>query len=162
PAANPTRLSRRRKGIMKNRLLSLVEEASVKREIPDFQVGDQVDVHQRILEGTKERIQIFNGVVIARRGSGMREMFTVRRIVQGEGVERVFPLHSPKIAKVEVKRTGRVRRAKLYYLRDRVGKATRLRARRETAGGDAAAAKNGKTGKKSKKSEAAAPEPAAE
>jgi large subunit ribosomal protein L19 len=115
---------------MKNRLLTLVEEANFKREVPDFQVGDQVDVHQRILEGTKERIQIFNGVVIARRGDGMRAMFTVRRIVQGEGVERVFPLHSPKIAKVEVKRTGRVRRAKLYYLRDRVGKATRLRERR--------------------------------
>ncbi len=115
---------------MKNRLLALVEEASVKREIPEFQVGDQVDVHQRILEGPKERIQIFSGVVIARRGQGMREMFTVRRIVQGEGVERVFPLHSPRIAKLEVKRTGRVRRAKLYYLRDRVGKATRLRERR--------------------------------
>ena len=101
-------------------------------------------------------------LALIRRGDGMREMFTVRRIVQGEGVERVFPLHSPKIAKVVVKRTGQVRRAKLYYLRDRVGKATRLRERRETAGGDAAAAKNGKTGKKSKKSEAAAPEPAAE
>lgn len=115
---------------MKNRLLALVEEANVKREIPQFQVGDQVEVHQRILEGQKERIQIFSGVVIARRGDGMRAMFTVRRIVQGEGVERVFPLHSPKIAKVEVKRTGRVRRSKLYYLRKRVGKATRLRERR--------------------------------
>jgi large subunit ribosomal protein L19 len=115
---------------MRNRLLTLVEDASVKKEIPQFQVGDQVEVHQRILEGQKERVQIFSGVVIARRGSGMREMFTVRRIVQGEGVERVFPLHSPKIAKVEVKRTGRVRRAKLYYLRGRVGKATRLRERK--------------------------------
>jgi large subunit ribosomal protein L19 len=115
---------------MKNRLLALVEDAAVKKEIPEFRIGDQIDVHQRILEGQKERIQIFSGVVIARRGESMRETFTVRRIVQGEGVERIFPLHSPKIAKIEVKRTGRVRRAKLYYLRDRVGKATRLRERR--------------------------------
>jgi large subunit ribosomal protein L19 len=107
-----------------------VEEAAFKYEVPKFEVGDQVDVHQRILEGQKERIQVFSGTVIARRGEGMREMFTVRRIVQGEGVERIFPLHSPRIAKVEVKRTGAVRRAKLYYLRDRVGKATRLRERK--------------------------------
>jgi large subunit ribosomal protein L19 len=137
---------------MKNRLLALIEEGqiarnrtvkvkekdkdgnevekTVTREIAAFQVGDTVDVHVRILEGSKERVQVFNGVVIARRGEGMREMFTVRRIVQGEGVERVFPLHSPKVAKVEVKRTGRTRRAKLYYLRQRVGKATRLRERK--------------------------------
>ena len=118
---------------MKNKLISLVEAASLKPEVPKFEVGDTVDVHQRILEGQKERVQVFSGVVIARRGEGMRESFTVRRIVQGEGVERVFPLHSPRIAKVEVKRTGRVRRAKLYYLRDRVGKATRLRERRPKA-----------------------------
>jgi large subunit ribosomal protein L19 len=109
--------------------LELVEEAALKAEVPEFEIGDTVEVHQRILEGEKERVQIFSGVVIARRGGGMREMFTVRRIVQGEGVERIFPLHSPKIAKVEVKRTGEVRRAKLYYLRKRVGKATRLRER---------------------------------
>jgi large subunit ribosomal protein L19 len=115
---------------MKNRLLALVEEFHLKKDVPPFAIGDQVDVHQRILEGQKERVQVFSGTVISRRGDGMREMFTVRRIVQGEGVERIFPLHSPKIAKVEVKRTGRVRRAKLYYLRDRVGKATRLRERR--------------------------------
>jgi large subunit ribosomal protein L19 len=115
---------------MKNRLMTLVEAGNLKKGIPDFRIGDQVDVHQRILEGQKERIQVFSGTVISRRGEGMREMFTVRRIVQSEGVERIFPLHSPKIAKVEVKRTGRVRRAKLYYLRDRVGKATRLRERR--------------------------------
>lgn len=115
--------------------MMIVEEASAKAEIPRFEIGDQVDVHQRILEGSKERTQVFSGVVIAKRGSGMRETFTVRRIVQGEGVERVFPIHSPKIAKVVVKRSGRVRRAKLYYLRGRVGKATRLRERRpkETA-----------------------------
>ena len=100
----------------------------------EFQIGDTVDVHCRILEGEKERIQIFTGVVIARSGSGTREMFIVRRIVQGEGVERKFPLHSPRIAKIEVKRPGVVRRAKLYYLRDRVGKATRLVERRGETG----------------------------
>ena len=119
---------------MKNRLIALVEEAAAKKEVPQFQVGDTVDVHVRILEGQKERVQVFNGVVIARRGSGMGQMFTVRRIVQGEGVERVFPLHSPKIAKVVSKRKGVTRRAKLYYLRDRVGKATKLRERKETDG----------------------------
>src|SRR5262249_20753812 len=127
--------------IMKNRLLTLVEEASYRQEVPSFEIGDQVDVHQRILEGQKERIQVFSGVVIARRGSGTREMFTVRRIVQGEGVERIFPIHSPKIAKIEVKRTGRVRRAKLYYLRERVGKATRLRERRAKTSENGAPAK---------------------
>src|SRR5580693_8821625 len=115
---------------MKNKIISLVEEAHIKKGQTPFTIGDQVDVHQRILEGEKERTQVFNGVVIAMRGEGMRESFTVRRIVQGEGVERTFPLHSPRIAKVEVKRTGVVRRAKLYYLRDRVGKATRLRERK--------------------------------
>jgi len=119
---------------MKNAMIALVEEAGLKKDIPDFAIGDQVEVHQRILEGEKERIQVFAGVVISRRGEGMREMFTVRRIVQGEGVERTFPLHSPKIAKVDVKRTGVVRRAKLYYLRERVGKATRLRERRAKLG----------------------------
>ena len=114
---------------MKNKLMQLVEQAARRAEVPQFEIGDSVQVHQRILEGQKERTQIFGGTVIARRGSGMSEMFTVRRIVQGEGVERTFPRYSPKIAKVEVKRTGRVRRAKLYYLRDRVGKATRLRER---------------------------------
>ena len=115
---------------MKNKIISLIEDGYRKKEVPQFTIGDQVDVHQRILEGEKERTQVFSGVVISMRGEGMREMFSVRRIVQGEGVERTFPLHSPKIAKVEVKRTGIVRRAKLYYLRDRVGKATRLRERK--------------------------------
>jgi large subunit ribosomal protein L19 len=115
---------------MKNRLMKLVEDAGLKPNVTPFQIGDQVDVHLQILEGDKARTQIFSGVVIARRGDGMRETFTVRRIVQGEGVERTFPVNSPKIAKIEVKRTGVVRRAKLYYLRDRVGKATRLRERK--------------------------------
>jgi large subunit ribosomal protein L19 len=130
---------------MQNRLMALVEESGVKKEIPKFEIGDTIDVHQRILEGQKERVQIFSGVVIARRGEGMRAMFTVRRIVQGEGVERQFPLYSPKIAKIEVKRTGQVRRAKLYYLRDRVGKATRLRERKLKPGERAARKKTPKT-----------------
>src|SRR5271170_1931911 len=115
---------------MSQQLLELVEKSSLRQEVPQFSIGDTVDVHTRILEGDKERIQIFNGVVIARSGSGTREMFVVRRIVQGEGVERKFPLHSPRIAKIDVKRSGIVRRAKLYFLRDRIGKAVRLRQRR--------------------------------
>jgi len=115
---------------MSQDLLNLVEKTSLKEKVPAFDVGDTVDVHCRILEGDKERIQIFNGVVIARSGSGTRDMFTVRRIVQGEGVERKFPVHSPRIAKVVVVRSAVVRRAKLYYLRDRVGKAVRLKERR--------------------------------
>src|SRR5438067_10091887 len=118
---------------MNQDILKLVEKTSLKAEAPQFEVGDTVDVHTRILEGEDERIQIFTGTVIGRSGSGTREMFSVRRIVAGEGVERKFPLHSPKIAKVEVKRRGVTRRAKLYYLRDRVGKAVRLRERKGAA-----------------------------
>ena len=118
---------------MSHQLLEKAEESSLKAEVPEFEIGDTVDVHTRILEGDKERVQIFNGVVIARSGSGTRNMFTVRRIVAGEGVERKFPLHSPKLAKIEVKRSGVVRRAKLYFLRDRVGKAIRLKERRRKA-----------------------------
>jgi large subunit ribosomal protein L19 len=110
--------------------MELVEKASMKAEVPEFEIGDTVDVHTKILEGTKERIQIFSGVVIGRSGGGTREMFIVRRIVAGEGVERKFPLHSPKIDKIDVKRKSVVRRAKLYYMRDRSGKATRLVERR--------------------------------
>jgi large subunit ribosomal protein L19 len=115
---------------MSQKLMNAVEQSSLKAEPLQFEIGDTVDVHTKILEGDKERIQIFSGTVIARSGSGSREMFTVRRIVAGEGVERKFPLHSPRIAKVEVKRSSVVRRAKLYFLRDRVGKAVRLRERR--------------------------------
>ena len=115
---------------MSQQILSLVEQKSLKEKAPDFEVGDTVDVHTKILEGDKERVQVFTGTVIAKSGSGTREMFTVRRIVAGEGVERKFPLHSPRIDKVEVKRKSVVRRGKLYFLRDRVGKATRLRERR--------------------------------
>jgi large subunit ribosomal protein L19 len=119
-------------------LIKAVEEPCLKKEVPFFEVGDTVDVHTRILEGDKERIQVFTGIVIGRSGSGTREMFTVRRIVQGEGVERKFPLHSPRIAKVEVKHSGVVRRAKLYYLRGRVGKGTRLQQRRTDRSADEA------------------------
>ncbi|MFM7107416.1 MAG: 50S ribosomal protein L19 [Planctomycetaceae bacterium] len=125
-------------------VLEAVESSSLKAQRPEFAIGDTVDVHTRILEGEKERIQIFNGVVIARSGAGSREMFVVRRIVAGEGVERKFPLHSPKIAKVEVKRSGVSRRAKLYYLRDRSGKSTRLREKRDDVGVAATAAKTPK------------------
>src|SRR5271165_5784821 len=114
---------------MQNRLMELVEQSSMKPEVPKFEIGDTVDVHVRILEGEKERIQIFNGVVIAKSGAKTREMFVVRRIVQGEGVERKFPVHSPRIADIAVKRSGKVRRAKLYYLRLRSGKAVRLKER---------------------------------
>ena len=114
---------------MQNHLMDLVEKTTMKATVPKFEIGDTVDVHVRILEGEKERVQIFNGVVIARSGSGSREMFVVRRIVQGEGVERKFPLHSPRIADIVVKRSGKVRRAKLYYLRGRSGKAVRLKER---------------------------------
>lgn len=115
---------------MSQELVRKVESRYLKPEIDDFDIGDTVEVHCRILEGDKERIQVFSGVVIARSGSGTREMFTVRRIVQGEGVERKFPLHSPRIARIAVTRSSIVRRAKLYYLRDRVGKAVRLTERR--------------------------------
>jgi large subunit ribosomal protein L19 len=114
---------------MQNKWMDVVEKTTMKATIPSFEIGDTVDVHVRILEGDKERIQIYNGVVIARSGSGPREMFVVRRIVQGEGVERKFPLQSPRIADITVKRSGKVRRAKLYYLRDRSGKAVRLKER---------------------------------
>ena len=115
---------------MSHVLMNLVEASSLKTEIPQFEIGDTVEVHCRILEGEKERMQIYTGVVIARAGSGSRETFTVRRIVQGEGVERKFPIHSPKIGKIVVQRSGVTRRAKLYYLRERTGKAVRLRQRR--------------------------------
>lgn len=115
---------------MSNAIMDLVDKANLKEEAPKFDIGDTVDVHTKILEGTKERIQVFSGVVIARSGRGSREMFTVRRIVGGEGVERKFPVHSPRIDKVEVKRSGVTRRAKLYFLRDRIGKAVRLKERR--------------------------------
>ena len=136
---------------MQNPLMELVEKTSMKESVPKFEIGDTVDVHVRILEGEKERIQVFNGVVIARSGSGPREMFVVRRIVQGEGVERKFPLHSPRIADIVVKRSGKVRRAKLYYLRDRSGKAVRLKERFPGGKATAAEAKAAKAERRSKR-----------
>lgn len=103
--------------------IEAIEQEYLKKDIPDFNVGDTVRVHVRIKEGGKERIQIFEGTVIARKHSGINETFTVRKVSYGIGVERVFPIHSPMIKKIEVKRRGKVRRAKLYYLRKRVGKA---------------------------------------
>lgn len=115
---------------MTQKLMELVEQSSLRPGSGDFEIGDTVDVHTKILEGNKERIQVFSGVVIARSGSGTREMFVVRRIVAGEGVERKFPIHSPRIEKIEVKRRSVVRRAKLYFLRERSGKSVRLTERR--------------------------------
>lgn len=115
---------------MRKAALDAVERAQLKADVPEVSVGDTVDVHTRIVEGAKERIQIFNGVVIQLKGTGLARTVTVRRIVANEGVERIFPLHSPRIAKIEVKRHGHVRRAKLFYLRERVGKSRRLRDRR--------------------------------
>lgn len=115
---------------MRNKFITAVESAHLKTEVPKFEIGDEVEVGVRIIEGSKERVQPFIGTVIARAGTGVSEMFTVRRIVNNEGVERVFPLHSPRIAHVKVQRKGKTRRAKLYYLRDRVGKARRLRERK--------------------------------
>ena len=101
----------------------------LKNEVPQFNVGDTVRVHNKIVEGNRERIQIFEGTVIAKKNGGISETFTVRRISYGVGVEKTFPLHSPRVDKVEVIRTGKVRRAKLYYLRDRVGKAAKVKER---------------------------------
>ncbi len=108
-------------------LIATVETANLKAEVPDFHIGDRIEIHQKLLDGVKERIQIFEGDVIARHNGGVRETVTVRRLVQGEGVERIFPIHSPRIAKIVIKKAGSVRRAKLYYLRDRVGKATKIK-----------------------------------
>lgn len=120
------------------RTLDPVEKEFLKSTPPRFDVGDTVDVHVKIVEGDKERIQVFTGIVIARRHQGLSETFTVRRIVQGEGVERIFPLHSPRVATIEVKKQGRVRRAKLHYLRERVGRSTKVEER--TGAAEAAAA----------------------
>ncbi|MGA2500627.1 MAG: 50S ribosomal protein L19 [Tepidisphaeraceae bacterium] len=116
---------------MVNKLVEGVEQPSLKKEIPQFSIGDSVDVACRIIEGEKERTQIFSGTVIARKGRGINETFIVRRIVNNEGVERGFPIHSPFVSSVTVKRSGQNRRAKLFYLRDRIGKATRLSEKRK-------------------------------
>ena len=105
-----------------SKIIEKINQEQVKKEVTAFNVGDTIKVHTRVVEGDKERIQIFAGIVIARKGHGINEAFTVRKISYGEGVERVFPLHSPKVAKIEITKTGRVRRARLHYLRQRQGK----------------------------------------
>lgn len=112
---------------MSQELLNKAAQTSLKTDVPQFRVGDTVNVSVKIVEGEKERIQIFSGTVLGRSGGGIAETFRVRRIVAGQGVERVFPLHSPRVVSVEVVRSGQTRRAKLYFLRDRVGKSTRLK-----------------------------------
>ena len=111
----------------------LVDQQRLRDDIPDFAPGDNLKVHVRVVEGNKERVQIFQGHVIRRQGSGVRETYTVRKVSQGVGVERTFPVHSPIVAKVEVVTRGDVRRAKLYYLRDRVGKAAKNKEKRTTS-----------------------------
>jgi large subunit ribosomal protein L19 len=111
---------------VKTEMLDAVENKSLKKDIPHFEIGDIVDVRCRIKEGDKERIQVFSGTVIARKGRGINETFTVRRIVDDEGVERIFPVHSPNVIDVRPVRSGKTRRAKLYYLRKRTGKAVKL------------------------------------
>ena len=108
-------------------VLEAFAKQQLKSEVPQFNVGDTVKVHQRIVEGTRERIQLFEGTVIAKHGGGISETFTVRRVAYGVGVEKTFPIHSPNVEKVDVIRHGKVRRAKLYYLRDRVGKASKVK-----------------------------------
>ena len=114
----------------KQHLIESVTETQLKSDFPDFSVGDTLDVHVRIIEGDKERVQVYQGVLIAMKGRGVNTTITVRRIVANEGVERIFPLHSPRLAKIEVVRRGDARRAKLYFLRERVGKSRRLRDQR--------------------------------
>jgi len=111
-------------------LINLIEATQYRDDVPEFESGDTVNVHVRVIEGEKQRIQQYQGVVIAFKGSGSRRTFTVRKVSNGVGVERIFPVHSPRLAKIEVIRRGQVRRAKLYYLRDRKGKAARIQERR--------------------------------
>ena len=115
---------------MSDAIIAAVQQSQLKSDLPVIHVGDTVDVHVRIIEGAKERIQVFQGVVIKEQNGGLETTITVRRIVANEGVERTFPIHSPRVAKIEIVRRGDARRAKLYYLRDRVGKKRRLRDRR--------------------------------
>ena len=117
---------------MKTELLDFVESSSLKQELPHFEIGDTVDVHCRITEGEKTRTQIFNGTVIARSGRGVNETFMVRRVLGDEGVERIFPIHSPNVLDVRPLRSGQTRRAKLFFLRERIGKGVRLGHRHST------------------------------
>ena len=111
-------------------IIDKIEREGMRKDVPDFDPGDTVRVHVKIVEGDKERIQVFEGTVIGRQGGGLRERFRVRKLSYGVGVERIFPVHSPRVDRIEVTRKGRVRRAKLYYLRDRKGKAAQVKERR--------------------------------
>ncbi|MGI6648176.1 MAG: 50S ribosomal protein L19 [Bacillota bacterium] len=111
-------------------LIQAIEQEQIRQDVPDFRPGDTVKVHVKVVEGNRERIQVFEGVVIRRKGGGLGSTFTVRRVSYGVAVERTFLLHSPRLDKIEVVRRGRVRRARLYYLRERVGKAARIREKR--------------------------------
>lgn len=111
-------------------IISQIEAEQMKKDLPDVKPGDTVRVHVKVIEGSRERTQVYEGTVIKRQGGGLRETFTVRRVTYGVGVERTFPLHSPKIEKLEIVRRGRVRRAKLYYLRNLTGKAARIKEKR--------------------------------
>jgi large subunit ribosomal protein L19 len=145
---------------MKNALMAHVEAKHLKSNVTAFDVGDIVDVHQKIVEGDKERIQVFSGTVILKKGEGINATFTVRRIVNNEGVERIFPVHSPKIEKIDVKRKSRVRRAKLYYLRERTGKATRLKEGEPIVVGETPTAATANQAAPAKPAEAAPAKPA--
>jgi large subunit ribosomal protein L19 len=147
---------------MNQALLDKIEQAQRRKDATPFHVGDSVRVHTKVVEGDKERIQVFAGVVIGRRGHGLNETFTVRRISYGEGVERIFPIHSPRVDKVEVEREGSVRRAKLTYLRKRVGKGATAVKEKESAGETAGAAEDSRKSAKSKAAKAAAAAAAAE
>ncbi|HLY75209.1 MAG TPA: 50S ribosomal protein L19 [Planctomycetota bacterium] len=146
------------------RSLETIEKEWTRKKAAKFDVGDSVDVHVKIIEGDRERIQIFAGVVIAKRHEGLSETFTVRRLVQGEGVERIFPINSPRVVDIIVKKKGNVRRAKLHYLRDRVGRSTRVEEKlgamekeKEHAAVQAPVEKNPEAPKAEKKPEPAAP-----
>ncbi|MCL2755903.1 MAG: 50S ribosomal protein L19 [Firmicutes bacterium] len=133
-------------------LVELIEKEQIVKEAPQFNVGDTVKVHFKIVEGNKERVQVFEGLVIARKNGGIRETFTVRKISFGVGVERTFPVHSPRIDKVEVIREGAVRRAKLYYIRDLTGKAaTRVKEKKQVKGAEKAPVKKAPTKKVAEK-----------
>ena len=140
---------------MNQALQDKIESEQYRKDAAKFNVGDSVKVHTKVVEGDKERIQIFAGVVIGRRGHGLNETFTVRRISYGEGVERVFPLHSPRVDRVEVERQGSVRRAKLTYLRNRLGKGATLVKEKETRGGATTRAAKAATAKAAAKAAAA-------
>jgi large subunit ribosomal protein L19 len=147
---------------MNQALLDKIESEQYRKTPADFAVGDSVRVHTKVVEGDKERIQIFSGVVIGRRGHGLNSTFTVRRISYGEGVERIFPDHSPRVEKVEVERKGSVRRAKLTYLRKRIGKGATLVREKETSAAEKTAAREAKKkAKATAKAEAASSKEAA-